>query len=163
MASISPLPGLISTPAVRPSVIQPRPTVRSWLARFIAPEASDVPATIAVAASCLAAAWSLGDLLWDAGFLGLFPYRIIGVLLYGAPFLYGCIIAGGFTSRSRTAQYLGIVATTAIAATSLAFLLGWTGLVAGAGRIGGGVALLAGIVVWGLRGLRRLTLPSRGE
>lgn len=164
MSAVSPVPGLIPSPA-HPAERRAEPSlVHRWGTRLLAHEDSDLPGRIAIGASLLAAAFSLGDLVLGSGFLGLFPYQLTRSLLYVATLLSGCIIAGGFLSLSRTARYTAIVATTTIAAYALAIQLGLPGAALAAIKTGYGVALLGGAVVWGLRALRRwITRPEQPD
>jgi hypothetical protein len=156
MSAVSPLPGLIRSPA-RNTVDRKAgpPLIHRWATQLLPHEDSDFPGRIAISASFLAAAFSLGDLVLGSGFLGVFPYQVTRSLLYAATLLSGCIIAGGFPSRSRTARYTAVVATTTIAAYSLAIQLGLPGGALAAIKVGYGVALLGGTVVWGLGAVRR--------
>lgn len=164
MSSVSPLPGIIRSPASHTLDRAAEPTrLRRWAAGLLAHEDSDLPGRIAIGASFLAAAYSLGDLVSESSLLAAFPYQLTRALLFGVTLLSGCIIAGGFLSVSRTARYTAIVATTTIAAYSLAIQLGFSGEALGMLKAAYGVALLGGVVVWALRGLRRWitgTVPS---
>lgn len=165
MSAVSPLPGLIRSPTHHPVERKTTPSLlHRWVARLLADENSDLPGRIAIGAAFLAAAFRLEDLVLGSGFLGAFPYRLTRSLLYGATLLSGCIIAGGFLSQSRTARYTAIVATSTIAAYSLAIQLGLSGGALAAIKMGCGAALLGGTVVWGLRTLRRwLTRNTRQD
>lgn len=158
MATSSPHPG--SRAVTTLPLAEHRLTTRfgSWLAARVGHEESDLPARAAVAASCLAAAWCLGDLYSATGFLGLFSYRVVRVLLYGAPFLFGSIIAAGFWSRSRAARFLAITATASVAITAFVYQLDPPGSVTLALKVGSGIALLGGALVWFVRAVSRRLL-----
>lgn len=159
MATTSPLPGAIIAPPRQPEQTAIQVARRRALSA-VSPEESDVPATLAVAASSLAAAWCLGSLFSSNGLLGLLDYRLVRVLLYSAPFLFGTIVACGYTSRSRAARFLASVATVNLAVTAFAWRFDLAGPLTLVLKYASGVAFLAGATLWGLRALRRHLLKG---
>jgi hypothetical protein len=155
MSSYPPIPAVAPSPPVGVPAARAAPLLRRWFTRFVAREESDLPGRIAIGAASLAALFSLAGVVIGPGYLGVFPYYITRSLLYGASLLGGCIIAGGFLSRSRTANYCASVATTTIVCYYLGPMLGLGGVFPLAVKLGYGVALLGGAIVWALRALRR--------
>lgn len=162
MSTTSPLPGLLRAPKATPARAgSPVPPPQSWISRAVALEPFDTPGRIAIAASTLAAAFALGDIVFNTGFIGIFHYKFARLILYGGSLLSGIIMAAGFMSSARTARFTAVLATSTIAAYALAVQLQLPDAVFPAIRLVYGIGLLGAAAIAAFRAWgRRLTRGS---